>query len=114
MKLKNVAILIFTLSFLIIALSVAYYLVVYTPQQERVKLETQKQNEKVAAEEKRQRKSDLDFCLILAGSSTSSFWDSECEGKGLGKDCLLPTYNADRVDTYEKNLKQDCFKKYPQ
>lgn len=97
-------------SFIVVALSVAYYFVVFLPQKDREQLKIQAEQQ----DKSRTNKILLNSCLDLARQQEQKFWASECEAKGLKDDCLLPQYNANRADSYEKELKDECFKKYPQ
>ena len=52
-------------------------------------------------------------CLIDAGVDYDRWWNDSCKARGLKKDCSLPTHQADSFDKSYKNLKDECFKKYP-
>ena len=108
MKFNNAHIL--SIAALIVALSIGYYFVIYLPQKDRLKEESIKQSQQQAEANKML----LNRCLVSAETRGSEFWDSECESQGLKKDCRLPTYNADRVDSHIKDNKNECFKRYPQ
>ena len=99
---------------LIIAMSVAYYLVVFLPHEEQMSLNQKQQALQDTKKAANQKALDLEFCLSRADSDGSSFWDSECESQGLGKNCSLPEFNANRVDNSIKEAKSECFKQYPQ
>src|SRR5690349_5485083 len=103
-----------SLFFVISASSIAYYFIMFLPQKELIQLELQKtvQKEKgIAAEQKAK---DLKACLMMADLNGVHFWNNECKSQGLGEECRLPTYNANRVDGSIKEDKEDCFKQYPQ
>lgn len=79
-------------------------------------LDKQKQEEadkKKEEADKERNKTLLDICLRVAGESYSSFWNSECAILGLGDDCKLPTWNANRVDEQEEKDRAECYKRYP-
>lgn len=106
---------------LIIALSVAYYLVIFLPKKEEIRIELQKQ-EQLAKEkevdrlttEKEANKKDLEHCLLKVKLAAANFWQEECESMGRGEDCRLPEYNANRIDKSLKEDEENCFRKYPQ
>jgi|SaaInlLV_10m_DNA_2_1039722.scaffolds.fasta_scaffold00542_18 hypothetical protein len=53
---------------------------------------------------------DLIDCEADAFTAYDSWWDRECEDKGLGVDCSLPSYNADRLqESYESDLDR-CYR----
>jgi preprotein translocase subunit YajC len=109
------------LAILIVALSVAYYLVIFLPQKDKEQLDLQKQvqeqkqmEDKATKDASLQRSLGLHGCIIAADADGTSFWNTECKGLGLGEDCRLPQYNADRVDQSIKDAKTLCFREYPQ
>lgn len=79
-------------------------------QEARQKIEAQNTAEKQKTDNKR----SLNSCLLIADIDYSEFWNSECKNLGRGDDCVLPQYNADRVEQVKQNDKTECFKKYPQ
>jgi hypothetical protein len=106
---------IISVSFLIITLSVAYYPVIYIPKRETAKLELEKQKQTDLSTQQALVRAQLDTCLISADAAKYEFWNKTCKDVlGKKEDCLLPQYNADRVEDYGKELKEDCFRKYPQ
>ncbi len=101
-------------SALIIALSVGYYFVIFLPQTEQEKINLQKQ---IQTETENKRNSDrvsLSSCLDAANNASHENWNKYCEIEGLKKDCNLPSYQSEKVNNYTKELKDECFKKYPQ
>lgn len=52
-------------------------------------------------------------CLNSASDDYDWWWNKECKRRGLKNDCSLPTYIADDFSKSYKNLKDECFKKYP-
>lgn len=102
-------------SLLIIALSFAYYFVIFLPEKEKAKLE----QEKIEQEDKQKQwllnKTGLENCLKDAEKTENDFWNKTCKDVLGKKDgCLLPQDYADRVDAHGKNLREECFKKYTQ
>lgn len=104
----------FAISALIISISIGYYFVIYIPHRDKEKLDYERNIQIIKTMEDKATLKNREECLQDAEIRGSEFWDSECEGQGLKKDCRLPTYNADRVDSHIKDAKNECFKKYPQ
>ncbi|MBR4003179.1 MAG: hypothetical protein IKI95_03815 [Clostridia bacterium] len=52
-------------------------------------------------------------CLDSASDDYDRWWNSSCKARGLKKDCSLPSHQADSYNKAYKNLKDECFKKYP-
>lgn len=52
-------------------------------------------------------------CLDSASDDYDRWWNSSCKERGLKKDCSLPSHQADSYNKAYKNLKDECFKKYP-
>lgn len=53
----------------------------------------------------------------ISPSPSADIWLSEYDKFKADKEkcsCLLPKYIADEVNNYKKELKDECFKKYPQ
>lgn len=109
----------------IITLSIAYYCVIFLPQKEQNKLnferekwQAEQDGKKKAAEDAAQNATSnrllLNLCLTSADETYSAQWEKECESRKLGKDCSLPTQIANDVGDYRKELKDDCYKNYPQ
>ena len=119
-------------SVLLIGFSLFYYLVIFLPQKEQNRIDLQKQERLIEEDEKQAKieqqrnkeieeqkekvwnKLKLDACLAEADKDYTNFWESECEALGLGENCLLPTYNADRADKIKRQKRDECYKKYPQ
>ncbi|GAG70041.1 unnamed protein product [marine sediment metagenome] len=74
-------------------------------------LEKEREEEKAIRERNRYL---LGECLKQAHDAYGKFWDSECEILGRKKGCLLPSWNAERVDKSYKEKRDDCFRIYPQ
>ena len=56
----------------------------------------------------------LEKCLDNAHETYRSSWDSSCEKSGLKKGCSLPSDVAERWDRYHTELRDGCFRRYPQ
>ena len=52
-------------------------------------------------------------CLDSASDDYDRWWNSSCKARGLKKDCSLPSHQSDSYNKAYKNLKDECFKKYP-
>jgi len=123
-------------SALLISFSVFYYHVIFLPQKERARIELEQQIEQAKIELQKQELLDgqrreieavekiaekervdkllLDICLSDAQSLYLNYWDRQCEIQERKSDCTLPHYIAEEVDGYHEELKDDCFRKYPQ
>ncbi|OGI19666.1 MAG: hypothetical protein A3J06_03980 [Candidatus Moranbacteria bacterium RIFCSPLOWO2_02_FULL_48_19] len=110
---------------LIVALSVAYYLVIFLPQKEKVRVEQQKQEQQQVQQakddavkrdekEKSDNKKSLTSCLFAADIGYTNNWDKACKKLGGGVNCGLPAEQADGLDRHKKNEQDNCFKRYPQ
>ena len=58
-------------------------------------------------------------CIDFLDKGIEVYYDENISSDEIIKkkkecNCLLPKYNADRVDQHNKDLKDECFKKYPQ
>lgn len=86
--------------FIIIALSIAYYFVIFIPRKEKNKIEQERQ-EQVSEELKEQEakenadrakaeaKQNLDNCISNAETAYSNNWFGECKARGLvSKKCI--------------------------
>ncbi|MCK4592458.1 hypothetical protein KAT63_03425 [Candidatus Parcubacteria bacterium] len=57
---------------------------------------------------------NLDICLISADKNYTNYWNKECERLGKEIDCILPESITINAGNFRKQLKDECFKKYPQ
>jgi len=89
-------------SLLIVSLSIAYYFVIFLPQKENLKTQMKLENG-----------NKLNKCLIAASENMTTFWNKECASQRLSKDCILPEYNANRIDKLKKELRDLCFSRFP-
>lgn len=53
----------------------------------------------------------LDLCLIDAEDSYSSNWDDTCDRMGREANCFLPTHNAQAIETWRKDAKEECYRR---
>ncbi len=91
-------------SLLLLSSSLAYYFLIYIPRQDASQKET------VAFQS-----AMLDACLADAFQDYHSNWANTCERFGVsdqGPHCTLPKSNADTVERWHREERQDCFKKY--
>lgn len=102
---------------LTIALSIAYYLVIYIPQRDLKKIEAEKQLQENKAISEKNANEDIEKkqrdCLSKVGNNMKEFWNSECKAKGLKEDCLLPEFNVERYDKMKNENMETCFRLYP-
>ena len=110
---------------LIVALSIAYYLVVFLPKKEKMILEQQKavqQQEQQAKDDAVKQVDDakavsiknLQDCLDKAGTNKNDEWNINCKIMKRDNDCPLPPATATFItDNYTK-AKDTCLKEYPQ
>jgi len=99
----------------IVALSIAYYFVIFIPQKESQKVELQKEELRINQEKEEKNTSALKTCLYQAELSASNYWNKSCKNFGINKredDCTLPQYNADAVSASKKNDQEQCYKLY--
>lgn len=108
------------LSFLLIALSVFYYFIIFLPQKEnqRLKIDALKvsQQELDKMEKKfkeKERIKNINECITEAGNNYLESWNAECEYRGLKKECALPDSVSLRLDKIQKEGAEYCFKLYP-
>lgn len=92
---------------LLLASSIAYYLVIFLPQKERTMLEQWSQQQV-------KNKSLLANCLDNASKVHENNWNDACASRGAGERCGLPTNVSSRIDKSHEGDKDDCFRKYPQ
>lgn len=100
---------------LIIALAVAYYLVVYIPKKDNEKIKQQKQEQTAQSQEKETRAYNLNNCLEKNRENqlNTNLGFVEMQKKGEISNASLNKIideNNKRVEKEEIN----CFKKYPQ
>ena len=74
---------------------------------------------KKVQEEKRQKqieknKKDLLICISEAEKRIKDHWNKNCKAKGLKEDCLQDLEIVDIYIKRQKELKDECFKRYPQ
>lgn len=91
------------ITLLLIGFSVFYYFVIFLPGKEKSKDAQIKENE-----------IKLYTCFNQAYSAYNDRWNDTCRLDGLKEKCNLPTYRSELINTYHKELKDECFKKYPQ
>lgn len=114
------------IALILIGGAVFYYFVIFIPQRED-RIEEQREQEFLLDQQREQRiKSEkeskeqedsfnetiLEICLDGVETDYDDFWNSECQVLGRGDDCLLPEYNADRVDRDREESRDACFKQY--
>lgn len=121
-----------TWSVMVAALAVSYYFFVFLPQQQRQQLDLAKQRQDLqsrldqagldglksqadaAVKAKADERALIDACLKSVENSYTALWDRECADRGLGSDCRLPTTASNSLNQFDKEEKDNCFKRYPQ
>ena len=99
---------------LVVSISVGYYYMIFLPQkeEERTKIESQKQEQLV--KETKEQEAKLSACITNTDTNYQTNFESYCISEGRGSNCnSIKRVNADRVEQIEKDEKADCFKKYP-
>lgn len=93
-------------STLIIALTLAYYFIVYIPKKNDQSLKNQITitNEMLQARIK---------CLEGADSNYSMVWDKQCSTLGRKENCSLPQQLSEHIEKQRTDNKNNCFKLYP-
>ena len=96
---------IFYLSFTVLCFAVAYYFVIYIPQRDRNKLETEQQLIQT-------RDSAIQSCLENVGTNYSQSWNKQCWALGYKSGCSLPSIYASNIDNTSESLRNECYKRY--
>lgn len=99
----------------VIALSVAYYFVIFTPSKEAQKIELQKAQISAEAEKEQAKTISLRSCLYQADLSNTAYWNKICKTSGMDKredDCALEMHLADVAKSYLENEQEKCYKLY--
>lgn len=100
-----------SLSFLIIALSIAFYIFYFLPHKENVKLEAQEQ-----AENEKEKNSTK--CLESAHDNYVAEGNKECENRGYtmeqyeNLECLLPRDVLDKLEKRQSDAQKFCLERY--
>jgi hypothetical protein len=100
---------------LIIALSLAYYLVIFLPQKEKARVEELKQGQAMQIEEKEARAASLSECLEKNRASQINNNLNHVEMQKAGK--ITNTDLNSMIDDNNKRFKENennCYKRYPQ
>ncbi|NTW15190.1 MAG: hypothetical protein HGA38_02340 [Candidatus Moranbacteria bacterium] len=98
---------------LIVALSIAYYLVVYIPKRDKAKTEQQNQQYQHQEEQKQISADNLAKCLKEEATKKLQSMQDLAEFKRKGNNFDLETSLNNEEKAYQER-KADCFKKYPQ
>jgi hypothetical protein len=100
---------------IVIALSVAYYFVIFIPQRETQKIELQKEQLRIEQQKTDNKTSALKDCLDQAEVYARNFWTRTCKDYGVNNreaDCNLPMYLSDNINAAKKNQQDQCYKLY--
>ena len=97
---------------LIIALSVAYYLLIFIPKNEQAKQEQRKLEIINQTEKEKLKKDAYNTCIKNAHTAYISEWSNNCEGEVKESGCSMSTEKRNAfTDAYEKN-KDRCVTLY--
>ena len=105
---------------IVIALSVAYYFVVFIPQKQAQQVELQKEELNTVQQREREKTTSLKNCLLQADFGATAYWNKQCKDYGVDKngnpylkdDCSLDKYHADAVNASKKNEQDQCYQLY--
>ncbi len=118
---KKIITIAIVLGILIVAGSIFYYFVIFIPQKEKAKLDFERDkwsSEQKKIEDEKSKESLntrlLNVCLQSADESYLAQWKTECESRKLKDDCSLPSATANHIESFRKESKDECFKRYPQ
>ena len=95
----------------IIAISVAYYLVLFLPQKERVKQEIEKEKIRLESEASKKKEEQLQSCVIEAEDTYTRRWNQAVEKLGR-EDNTLPSDTSDSLKDRWVQDQELCVKKY--
>lgn len=95
------------LTILLIGFSVFYYFVIFLPGKEKSQIVQQEAKEK-------DRQYKISLCLQQAYDMYRNRWNSACKLDGKKDDCTLPTSRSEVIEAFHKDLKDECYKRYPQ
>ncbi len=99
---------------LIVALSIAYYLVIFLPKKAEMALEQRAQEQQAEADEVVASRNALNDCLGAVEAYYAENWERNCRSQDLGEECSLPKQTAERLNDDKKREQDNCFKKFPQ
>lgn len=121
LNIKNFLIITLGLSALIAAFSLAYYLIIFIPQRETMKINLEKEKLQQQADENEKKRSDaeksrilLDACLQKAKDHYTYDWNGNCKLRDLGEKCTLPNDMAILINSNNDKKEQECRDQYPQ
>ena len=95
----------FPISFLIISLSFAYYLILFLPNK-------QKAEQKLQIELYEKKTQAIQECIEKGNEKIKEARDKQCKTLNRGEDCGLPKDMALRYDTAKVEMRDDCIKQY--
>lgn len=111
---------------LIVALSIAYYLVIFLPQKEKTRVEQQKQDQQTEEQKENAEKAEiskkenqnkllLSACLADADDNYWNYMELNGTGKRTDKNGVNAYQRYwDAAEKIKKEETDTCFKKYPQ
>lgn len=95
------------------SLFIAYTGLISVPR-ERMEAQEQAARAAAIAEEERELLREEKYLRCTRGAyyDYSANWDSECERRGLGKDCTLPGAYATKFEDRKREAEKDCIAMY--
>ena len=96
-----------SISLLIVAFSVAYYLIYYLPKKQNTEMN-------INIEYKQKQQELLSNCLAEIESWYQERWDRRCKNLNKGENCALSSEDVSFLNVWTEGKKGDCFKQYPQ
>jgi len=118
MKQKNMASMLSAAFLGVIALSIAYYFVIFLPSKERMSNELEKEKQaletkkiKTEEQEKIDKQRQFDDCIQVAYDDYIADWKLKAEQVNPGKK-TLPKYVSDVVEADHDRNEELCVKKY--
>lgn len=95
-------------SIFLISAPLFYYLVIFAPKKEQMKID-QLESQRELLESQKEL---LETCLEVAQRNYLANWNKICEFRGGKEECALYDYDLERADNYLKESKNECYRKY--
>lgn len=108
LNLKNLV----AVSFLIIALSFAYYFVIFLPNKHKTEQELEKEKFDTELRLKREKELNFQSCLDTAYQDMSNNWKLNCQQFYRIDNCNLPQFLSNSIEKDYNETQELCVKKY--
>jgi hypothetical protein len=101
-------------AFLVLALTIGYYVVVVYPAEVRTRLVAVLQMEEMRQVREREEAREREYtsCLTTAYAAYDASWERTCQQEGKGKECSLPAGRAEALNQRYTQAQELCVKKY--